>query len=322
MPAPRKKETPLLFITRIAILVVVLLSVQPAIAGDVVDRIAAMVNGEIVTLFEINERMKPVFERFQGRELTDQDKAAIISIRKKLLEQMVQDILIKQQVEKLGVTVTETEILNEIESVQSRNKMSAEEFEAQLRLEGMTLDQYKEKLKGDILKHRLLGVMVKRKVVVSAEEVKQYFDEHRKEYVKDKQVELAVILVPTLEEAQRLREDIGKGKSTFAEVAGKYSQGPGSDQGGNIGILDWGSMTQDWRDALEKVQPGEMSQAFRFKEFGAILKFVSLVGGESREFDPAVQEEIREKLSQQQLEDRFNEYMDGLRSEAVVDIKL
>lgn len=309
-------------IIRIVVLVMALVSVRPAIAGDVVDRIAAMVNGQIITLFELNERMKPVFEKFQGRELSDKDKAAIVTIRKQLLEQMVQDILIKQQVEKLGVTVTETEILNEIESVQSRNKMSAEEFEAQLRLEGMTLEQYKDKLKDDILKHRLIGVMVKRKVVVSDEEVKQYFEEHRKDYVKDRQVELAVILAPTLGAAEQLREAITKGEMTFAEAAAKYSQGPGSDQGGNIGTLDWNTIASDWRDALNKVHPGEMSQAFQFQNFGAILQFVSEVGGESREFDPAVQEEIREKLGQQQLEARFAEYMKSLRSDAVVDIKL
>ncbi|BBD07618.1 SurA N-terminal domain-containing protein [Desulfovibrio ferrophilus] len=312
----------MLSIIRIAILVVALTSVQPAVAGDVVDRIVGMVNGEIITLFDLNERMKPVFEKFQGREVTDKEKAAIVNIRKNLLEQMVQDILIKQQIAKLGVTVTDSEILNEMESVQSRNKMSKEDFEAQLRLEGMTVEQYKKKLGDDILKHRLIGAMVKRKVVVSDEEVKSYFDEHRSQYAKDKRVELAVILVPTKDGADKLHAAITKGEMTFAEAAAKYSQGPGTDQGGNLGTLEWGSIASDWRDALEGVQPGGLSKSFEFRQMGAILQLVSVAGGEALEFDAVVEAEIRQKLYQQQLEERFNSYMERLRSEAVVEIKL
>jgi len=307
---------------RIVILVVALLNVQPALAGDVVDRIVAQVNGEIITLFDLNEQMKPILEQFKGRELADQEKAALITARKNVLEQMVQDILLKQQIDKLGVTVTETEILNEFESVKQRSKLSDEEFEAQLKLQGMTADDYKKRLGTDIQKHRLLGVMVKRKVVVSDEEVRQYFEEHKDKYKQDKKVELAVILVPAVDEAEIIRKGLADGGMTFEQAAAKYSKGPGAQQGGNIGTLDWSTIAPAWRDALEGVEPGGLSKVFELNGMGALLKLVSVTEGKTSELDDEMMKSIQQELYQQQLDARFREYMEQLRSQAVVEINL
>lgn len=312
----------MLSLFRIAALVVALTAVQPAYAGDVVDRIVAQVNGEIVTLFELNEQMKPLLDRLQGRQLSDNDKLALVEARKQILNKMVDEILIRQQVEKLGITVTDTEILNELEATQKRNKLSGEDFEARLRLEGMTLDEYKDKLRNEILKHRLLGVMVKRKVVVSDEEVRQYFEDHKDRFGKARKVELGVILVPSDQQAAKLRQEIVDGDTTFAQAAAKYSQGPGKDQGGNIGHVEWDSLAPEWRDALEGVEPGGVSEPFDLNGMGAILQLVSEDSGEEREFDEKLEAKVRAELFQQQLDERFKEYMQDLRSQAVVEIKL
>lgn len=308
-------------ILRTAVLVAMLVVVPAAHASEVVDRIVAVVNGEIITLFEVNEHLKPYLNRFKGRELTSEDKAAIKRTREELLNKMVEEKLLDQQVKMLGVTVSDTEVETELESIRNRNKLSAEQFEEQLKLEGLTLEAMKKRIGDDILKHRLLGFMVKRKVVVSDEEVREYYESNKSSFVKGKQVDLSVILSPTLDAAQELRSRILKGELTFADAAQLYSQGPGASQGGGLGTMQWIDIAPDWRDALVDVAEGGLSEAFDFKGFGAILKLNGVGGGDALPFE-AVEKEIRNTLYQRQLDVRLKEYMQELRSNAVIEMKL
>ncbi len=308
-------------ITRAVVLVTMILAAQAALAGEVVDRIVAVVNGEIITLFEVNEHLKPMLARFKGRELSEQDKQGIAHARKELLDKMIEDRLLDQQVKKLGVTVAEFEVENELERIRTQSKLDPEDFEQQLKLEGLTVDQMKQRIRDDILKHRLLGAMVKRKVVVSEEEVRAYYDAHKADYIQARNVDLSVILAPSLAQAEELARRIAKGELTFEDAAREYSQGPGAAQGGSLGTMDWPDLAPDWRDALVGVQTGGMSKPFDFRGFGAVLKLNAEAGGGERPFEDA-KNEIDKKLYQQQLEERFSEYIQGLRENAVIDVKL
>lgn len=307
---------------RTAVLVAALAAVPAAaMAGEVVDRIVAVVNGEIITLFELNTNLKPFLEQFKGHTLTDEDKASIAKVRTQLLDSMIEDELMDQEVKKYGITVSDTEVENELESTIKRSKLSREDFEEQLKLEGMTVGEFKKRIGKDILKHRLLGAMVKRKVVVSEEEVREYYDAHTQDYVQDKKVGLSVILAPSVASAQDIRDRIEKGELTFADAAGLYSQGPGADQGGSLGEVAWADIDSAWRDALAGVEAGGVSQSFEFRGFGALLSLDSVDGGGAKPFEE-VADEIRNMLYQKQMQERFKQYMAELRSNALVDIKL
>lgn len=307
-------------ILRLALVVGLLLAAVPARA-EVVDRIVAVVNGQAVTLFELNQHMRPLLDRFRGRELTMQEKAAIAKMRTDLLQKIIDDMLITQQVEKLGLSATEVEVQNSVERFYKQNGMTAEDFDKQLLLEGMTREDFAQKVRQDILKHRLLGFMVRRKVVVSDEEVKAYYEKHIESFRRDKEVALSVILLPLAEDADALRGRIAGGELAFADAADLYSRGPGVGQGGSLGRLAWVDLAQDWRDSLEGVAPGGMTRPFDFRGHTAILRLDDLREGETRPLEE-VKEEIRDRLFGIQAEARFSEYMQTLRDEAVIEMKL
>ena len=306
---------------RIFVVVCVLLLARPVAATEVVDRIVGVVNGEIVTLFELNSHLRPFLDRFRGRTLSDDDKRAIAQMRTEVLNKMVDDILISQEVEKLKLTATDVEVDNAVETFRKKNGLTPDDFAQQLKLEGLTREKFTESVRKDILKHRLLGFMVRRKVVVSEEEIKTYFENHPGDFTRDKEVALSAILLPQGQDAAALSQRIKQGELTFADAANLYSQGPGVGQGGSLGRLAWIDLAHDWRLALENVSEKGMTEPFPFREFTAILFVDELQRGDPKTFDE-VKEEIREKLYQVQVEARFEEFMESLRSEAVIEIKL
>ena len=302
-------------------LFLVLSAAIPARAAEVVDRIVAVVNGEIITLFELNERLKPILDQFKGRQLSDSDKQAIVKFKKDLLQKLIDDILLAQEIKKFNVTATDVEVENQLQSFKDQHKLTEETLAEQLKLEGMTRAEFLDKIRKDILRQRLLGVMVRRKVVVTSEEVKRYYDEHKQDFAKDRTVRLALILLPAGQSAETLRDRIAKKEISFAEAADAYTEGPGKGQGGDIGTLEWKSLAAEWQKALEGVSPGEVSQPFVLSGREALLSPRSLDAGDEQGL-AAVEQQIRDKLTSDKLSDRFSEYMDELRSKAVIENRL
>lgn len=294
---------------------------SPAPAAEVVDRIVAVVNGQIVTLFELNGNLKPFLERFRGKQLSDDEKRAIAGMRKQLLDKMVEDILITQEVTKMKLTTTDVEVENAVDNFRKKNGLTKDDFDKQLKLEGLTREEFSESIRKDILKHRLLGFMVRRKVVVSDEEARAFYDAHSGDFTSDKTVALSAILLPSGQDGAALRRRIEKGEIGFADAANLYSKGPGVGQGGSLGTLAWADLAEDWRLALSGVPRGGITEPFPFRDFTALLRVDELQAGDVRPFED-VKDEIIDRLFQKQVEERYDEFMDKLRSEAVIEIKL
>ena len=297
------------------------LSAAPVRAAETVDRIVAVVNGEIITLFEINQRVKPVLDRFRGRELGPEEKAAILNLKHEALQRMVDDILLKAEAEKYKLEVSETAVENQVREFRKANNLTQEQFEEQLKLEGTSTEEFAERMRLDILKHKLLGFMVRRKVMVTDEEITAYYETHKSDYVKDKRVRVGLIILPQGMPGLELKRRIEARELDFASAATIYSKGPGADQGGDIGVLDWKSLAPEWKQALDGLAQGEISDPVEIQGREALLTPLSTEGGDVQPLE-VVTEEIRNAIYRVKVEERFNEYMEQLRGEAVIDIRL
>ncbi|MEW5772652.1 MAG: SurA N-terminal domain-containing protein [Thermodesulfobacteriota bacterium] len=302
-------------------LTLLILSAAPARSAEVVDRIVAVVNGEIITLFDLNERLRPVLDQFKDRQISDADKEAILKFKRDILQKLIDDILLEQEIKKFGITASDVEVENQILAFKDEHKLTEEALVEQLKLEKMTRQEFADKMRKDILRQRLLGAMVRRKVVVTSEEVARYYEEHKQDFAKDRSVHLALVLLPPGQPAAPLRERIAKGEISFAEAADAYSEGPGKGQGGDIGVLEWKSLAQEWRKALEGVAPGDMSQPFAISGREALLSLRSMDSGDAQSLSD-IEKEIRDRIYSSRIQERFEEYMQELRSKAVIENKL
>jgi peptidyl-prolyl cis-trans isomerase SurA len=296
-----------------------LLSTAWASSGDVIDRIVAVVNGEIITLYEVDERARPLVSRAGG---TDFEKRRLLDqARQRVIEAMIDDLLIKQEAQRLGVSVSDMEIQNQIRQLKDANNLSEEQFTSSLLLQGMTRADYEKMLRDDILKQKILGAMVRRKVVITEQEIREYYEAHQSEFSRGKKVRLKLIVLPRGLDADELHEQITSGRITFEEAARKYSIGPGSEQGGALGEVEWKDISDHWREVLDGIDSGEMSKPFAFDQNSVILQLDSKQPGEHAELDE-VRAEISDRLYRPKLEERFKEYIQALRKRAVLDIRL
>ncbi|GAU09448.1 SurA N-terminal domain-containing protein [Desulfoplanes formicivorans] len=290
-------------------------------ADELVDRIVAVVNGEIITLFEVNQQIQGYLRQFEGRTMTGEEKKALDVLRKKVLNQMVNDLLLEAEAERLQMTVSDVEIKNQVEAFKRQHGMNEEVFLNQLKLQGMTRKDYENTVKKDIMRQRLIGAMVRRKVVVTEDEMRAYYEEHKRDFSRDKKVELSLIIVDPGFDIQDLRQRLINGEISFAQAAERYSIGPGAKQGGEIGVVRWADVRESWKEVLQGLGKGDTSKPFDLNGNQALLHIVDLVPGEVEPFEN-VKAKIRETLYRPRIEKRYREYMENLRSKAVVDIRM
>lgn len=297
-----------------------LVLVHPA-AAQPGDRIVAVVNGEIITMYDLNKNLAPLVERFKDMELGPTDKMRLEEVRRQLLRRMIDDLLLEQEAKRLNLTVTDNDIETHIRRLRSEKNLSEDDFERQLALQNLTPSQYKTLLRKEMLKHRLLNFMVQRKVVVTREEVQKYYESHKSDYSKGGTVKTLLILMPQGSGAADVHRDISSGKLDFAAAARKYSVGPGADQGGDIGSLQWNDLASEWQEALGPLKPGDMSPPFKVNNYDAILLLKERTAGQGQALTE-VEDKIRDILLEPKMDQQFQEYMQRLRSKAIIDMKL
>ena len=286
----------------------------------VVDRIVAVVNTDIITAYELEDRLKPVLDQLKGRKLSPQEERQVADLRRQTLNTMIDEMLIDYEVKRFKIEVSDPEVQAEITNMLEERKMTEEEFDKQLKLRRMTRKEFHEKMRRDILKHRVLGHFVGNKVVITDSEVEKEFKARQGNYVKGKFVHLRMMLVPPGELAAKLKKQIEAKEITFAEAADKHSIGPGAGQGGDIGTLAWKDMAPEWREALAGLAKGQISQPFRVQEYEAVLLLEDVQEGEAQNF-AEVKDQIYQALHQAKFEKIFTEYLQQLRSKAVIEIK-
>jgi peptidyl-prolyl cis-trans isomerase SurA len=219
------------------------------------------------------------------------------------------------------MTVSDVEIKNQVETLKQQNGLTEEQFLDQLKLQEMTRKDYEDKVKKDIMRQRLIGAMVQRKVVITQEEMQRYYEQHKDEFSEEKKVELALIMVDPDFDIRELRGRIQAGDVSFGQAASQYSLGPGADQGGEIGEVRWADLRDSWKEVLRGLDEGDISEPFDLNGNQALLRILNLVSGDAPPFEE-VQARIRDILYRPRVEERFQEYMDGLRTKAVVDIRM
>lgn len=293
----------------------------PALAADVyLDGVVALVNGKAITKYEVDERMRPAYEQLRGRNLTTDDIAQLSDLRRKIIDQMVDDMLIQDDAERYKLKITDQEVDEQIKDFLAKRNISQEEFKRQLGLQRMTRDDFARNMRRDMVKHRLIGGLVTSKVVVTDSEVEERYKERKAEFSKDSMVQLSLILVPSNMNAADLKTQIESGQISFADAANKYSLGPGAGQGGDIGFIAWKDLAPEWNAAIAGLKPGQISQPVRIQDSIGLLQVVGVKEGEELPL-AAVRDQIYQSLHEAKFEKVFQEYLQKLREKAVIEYK-
>ena len=232
-----------------------------------VDRIVAVVNDEVITNNDLTERVALVSRQLQrqGGQLPAADV-----LTKQILERMINDLAQVQMAKENGIKVDDLTLDKTIERIAAENNMAMPAFRQALERDGIRYARFREDIRNEVLLARLREREVENAIVVTDAEVDTEIAREAKESSGDSEFRLShvLVLVPaqaTQDQIENRRRralqalsELRKGAS-FAQVAATYSDAPDATQGGSLGWRASGRLPSLFLEALEKLNPGEVS---------------------------------------------------------------
>jgi len=237
------------------------------------DGIVAVVGGEPVFQSEVDEQVYLFLMQSGARP----DSASAVGLRKEILDKIIDEKLIVQEAKRKQVTVADAELEAQVNQAitEAKERVGGEPaFAAELRKEGISEGELRERYRGEIRRQMLANQLLRRelnlKLEVSPAEAETYFKENPKEFpTKPAEVRVALVLIPIEPDpesraAARKRADqtlarIQKGES-FTRVAQEVSEDPATRaSGGDLGFFARGQLDSAFTAVAFALRPGQMS---------------------------------------------------------------
>lgn len=288
-----------------------------------VNKVAAVVNGQVITMFDLQKEAIPELARARiaPNELgKSRDADAIL---RRALDNMIMDILIAQEAKRLNIGVTRNEIDGEIKRLMMQKNLTKKQFEAELARQKLSPETLRKQLEKVLLRQKIVGREVGRKVVVTPQEISDYYEAHKGELYNRDGLHMGLLVYHPKADAAAIARQIKSGKMSFADACAKYSIAPNRDKGGDTGPVEWERLNPEWGGRLNRMRPGDVTDLFQLDKFKAQIHLFRPGGGETKQL--TLQEatpQIDQILRMPKAQERFSEYSKQLRDKAVIDIRL
>lgn len=246
-------------------------------ANGRMDGVAAVVGGEPIYDSEVDEQVYLFFMQ-QGQQ---PDSMQALSVRKDVLDRLIDEKLIVQEAKRKQVVVPDSEVDHQVSDAiaDAKQRLGGEQgYAAELTKEGISESDLRERYRGEIRRQLLANQLLRKelnlKLEVSPAEAEAYFKSNPADFPKrPEEVGLAVIQIPIAPEssavvaahnrAQALLDRVRKGES-FSRVAQEASEDPGTRaSGGDLGFFGHGDLDSTFEQVAFALKPGQTSDLVR-----------------------------------------------------------
>lgn len=294
-----------------------LITPDGTIGAYLADRIVAVVNTEVITLSELKaaiaEEEATLKARYQGRQLKHQ----LQQLEYETLNSMIEHKLQMQAAESMGLDVSEDEVSRTIQELQRRNNgIDPSDPDAQ------------QNVRERLILMKLVEREVRSGVMISDEDVREYYEEHKTRYTFPREYRISQILFGprTGEDAQAVREraeavfrDLQDG-ADFGDLAVRHSEGAEAVRGGNLGTVREGEILPSIETLIKNMEPGEISKPLETSLGLHIIRLDEKKPPRFRPFD-AVRQQIRERLYHEKTQEMYRTWIAELKDKAYIEVK-
>ena len=248
---------------------------------------------------------------------------------KKLLQDQINRHLLLEKADTMGIQVSPGKVDEEVDSVK-KQFASEKEFLKQLALKKMTLDQYHQELKEDILIDAVFRRELGEGIKITDAQIENYFKSNPLQFSSQEQRRASVMLIrvdpkdgaagdrKARKELQKILDKLKK-DGDFAELARTHSQDSLGNRGGDLGFFTKDRMFGPFSKLAFKLEVGEVSEIFRTKHGYQILKVTDKKIGKEGTLE-SEKENIRKLLIDRAIKTKSHPYLEALRKQA--DIKI
>ena len=284
----------------------------PAVAGEIIEEIAAKVNGEIITKSELERA------GYSGQE-------------NNLLRDLIDQLLLLQQGKELNLNV-DIAVIKRLDQIRKDAGLeTVKDMERAISAEGLSYEDFKVDIKNRLITQQVIGREVGSRIQITQEQMRKYYEENKQELDRPEEVLIREILIATEgkegseleaaeERAREVQEKVSK-NGDFAKLAEEYSDGvTAKTRGGNIGYFRRGQLAKEIEEVAFRLNKGETSDLIRTKYGWLVIKVEEKHEGGIPPLT-SIESQVQEALYMQQLQPELRKFLDKLREQAYIEVK-
>jgi peptidyl-prolyl cis-trans isomerase SurA len=317
---------------RLSFLILVMsLWLEPLFAAEVCNRVVAVVNNDVITLYELNNRIKEM-TGVTPDELKLKSEAMYHDARQKILELLIDEKIAQAKIKELRIQVSERQVDNYVEKMKRDNQWTQEDLVAGLEKEGLSYEKYRERIKRDIERAQLIEYEVRSKIIIREEAIQKYYEEQKGTFGVAEKVQLAGIFLMrrNLKSEEEMRELYKKAQeisaklkagADFTQMARSHSEGPGAKEGGDLGQFTVDHLEPGLKSVVEALPEGGISDPLVRPNGIQIIKVTKKQTGKIRSLEE-MKEAIYGILYQEEVNRRYQNWIKELRENAYTRVIL
>ena len=236
------------------------------------DRIVAVVNDEVVTRRDLDDRLKVVMGQLKQQGTAPPPRDVL---EKQVLERMIFNLVQLQYAKETGLRIDDATLDKSIARIAEDNKITLEQMRSTLEKDGMSFIKFREDIRDEIAMSRLREREIESKIQITDSEIDNFLaTQQQQQDGKVDEYNLSHILIQVPEQAspERLQERRAraeqalsqvKGGADFRQVAASFSDAPDAVQGGAMGWREIARLPGIFADAVKSLRPGEVSGVLR-----------------------------------------------------------
>jgi peptidyl-prolyl cis-trans isomerase SurA len=235
-------------------------------------------------------------------------------------------------IERYGISASDADVDAAVEDVKAQNGISQAELMEALDREGVSYKDYREEVRKQIQRTKLMRRQVRGATEMTSEEAKTFYESNPSLFEQNEQVLVRHILIATLpgtspEERAVARKKAGKALSRLnagedlAALAKDLSAGPTAREGGSLGWISRGDTVPDFEAAIFSLEKGQTSGVVETQIGYHIIRAEDRRAARTIPF-PEVEASIKSRKLQKDMDDEFQEWLDKLRANAYIEKKL
>ena len=236
------------------------------------DHIIAIINNDVITQFELEQRLQLIKKQLNQRGNTRLPEDAVL--RKQVLERMITEQVQLQVAERSGIRIDDETINRVIANIAGENKLSMEQFRQVLERDGVAFEDFRDNIKTELTINKLHKQQIHNKINITESEIDNFLLNKKNRGHDDTEYQLGHILVSTPEaatpeqikqardKAQAIRRQLQEG-ADFQQTAIAQSDGPQALKGGELGWRKATEVPEFISDVIRTLKLQDISQPLR-----------------------------------------------------------
>lgn len=303
--------------------------------SEVLDGIAAVVNGDVITYSAVREligaRERALRAAYQGAELETKVKEMRLAALKDLIDRQLIIQEFKKK-EKDGIAIPTYLIDDRIKQI-IREEFGGDRsaFVRTLKTQGYTVTKFKEIERDKIVVQAMRQTYVKDEFVISPNQIQAYYDQHKPDYSTPEEIKLRMIVLREggdsdlgpaggkAEMANEIRAKLTSG-ADFGRMAQMYSEDPATQQAdGDWGWVDRKTLSEELTNQAFALRAGEISKVVPIGTSYYIMMVEARKNAAVKSITE-VRDEIEQNLINQEKNKELQRWLDTLRQNAYIKI--